>query len=742
MQSLDLAVDYTKRVGWGVFPCRNQDEIDAETGEIFSAKSPLISNGLRGATKNERIIREWFGNRHPSALVGAPTGENMGAWVLDVDIKHGVGDGFEWIAEMEDIHGKLPRTATVETPRGGRHLYFKHVPGIKNRANIGHCIDVRGAGGFVILAGSRMTDGRAYEWLDDTGPDDIADAPQWLLDLVLPPAQVASPATPYSYQKGGNDQYVESAVQAELDKLAGTTEGRRGEQLNTSAFSLGTLVGAGALSRPDAEAGLYRAAIACGIVKKDGERASFAKIKRGLDAGMRQPRAIPERQQQQNDDNTRLVDISRMIANGLAKAKGKAQTPVADETGDDAPEAPAAPQDTPATPALAITATPFEWINPKTLKRREFAYGTHYIRKYVSVTVSPGGLGKTSNSIVEALSMTSGRDLTGIKPPQRMRVWVFNAEDPREEMDRRIMAACLHYKLKPKDINGHLFMDTGREQELVVAIDDKRGVKIQVPIVEAVVEQLKRNAIDVMIVDPFVSTHSVNENDNGAIDKVAKLWAQIADETNVAIDVVHHLRKVSDREATVEDARGAVALIGAARSVRVLNRMSQEQAVAACVSEEDRFSYFNIHQGKANLTRMATGQDWRQLVSVALGNGDPNPMRNKLQDHAGVVTRWTWPGAEEIARALPDDHRAAIKVALDNGNYKLGNRAKDWAGGAVAFAMGLDIDVPGERKRAASVLKAMLKEGELVQYDLVDKARRERATYIRSAEWVAGVGNE
>ncbi len=63
-----------------------------------------------------------------------------------------------------------------------------------------------------------------------------------------------------------------------------------------------------------------------------------------------------------------------------------------------------------------------------------------------------------------------------------------------------------------------------------------------------------------------MSTYQVNENGNGAIDKAAKLWAQIADYTNCFLDIVHHLRKVSDRGATVEDARGTVALIGAARS--------------------------------------------------------------------------------------------------------------------------------------------------------------------------------
>ena len=412
-----------------------------------------------------------------------------------------------------------------------------------------------------------------------------------------------------------------------------------------------------------------------------------------------------------------------MIANGLTKArKDDEPQPEADSEPDC--EQPAEPE--------GFHATPFEWTDPKTLPRREFAFGTHYIRKYVSVTVSPGGLGKTSNSIAEALSMTSGKQFLGTKPPQRMRVWLFNAEDPRDEMERRIMAACLHYNLKPKDVDGNLFLDTGREQELVVAIDDRRsGVRIQVPIVEAVVEQIKRNAIDVMIVDPFVSTHQVNENDNGAIDKVAKLWAHIADRTNCSIDVVHHLRKVSDREATVEDARGAVALIGAARSVRVLNRMSEDQATQAGIADTDRYSYFNIHQGKSNLTKMSGAMDWRKLESVPLGNGRGLA---KPQDHAGVVTEWKWPDAEDVISGLTQDQMAAIRVAVDNGNYKMATQARgNWAGCAVAYALGVDVEDKGEKKHAASILRAMIKEGHLQVVEERDPVSRQVAKFVRSA---------
>lgn len=727
---LDQALTYLSN-GWPVFPCRGKEEWDDHTGDYLAPKTPLTSNGLKAATKNERIVREWW-RRTPDAMIGLPTGKPTGVWVLDLDRKPGVGDGHEWLDDMETKHGALPDTARAITMGGGTHIFFKHVEGIRNRGGLGVAVDVRGDGGYVIAPGSVAGDGRGYEWVDGYGPEHIVDAPQWLLDLVLPPKREHRPAD-YHYQSGGNTPYVERALEDELRGLATTPQGGRGYQLNASAFSVGQLVSAGAISRADAESELYRAAIACGVAQKDGERETRAKIKRGLDAGERQPRQIPE--PEHANDNTRLIDVKRMIANGLAKGRKPTKVDaiveptteeeVQDKVAEAVSEARHKDED-----ALAITITPYEWKDPTKLPRREFAYGNHYIRKYVSVTVSPGGLGKTSNSIVEAMSMTSGKILTGTKPDSRLRVWLFNAEDPRDEMERRIQAAAKHYNLGPKDITGHLFLDTGREQELVVAIDDKRGVKIQVPIVEAVVEQIQRYGIDVLIVDPFVSTHSVNENDNGAIDKVAKLWAQIADHTNCAIDVVHHLRKVSDREATVEDARGAVALIGAARSVRVLNRMSEEQAHEAGIDQNDRFSYFYITQGKANLTKQDHRADWRKLESVPLGNGSG---LKRPQDHAGVVTEWKWPSAEESVGEVTRDQMTGITNAIRSGDHKMHPAADTWVGKVVAYELGLDLSIKADKARVTRLVKAWIDDGLLTVVNRRCPIKRENKDFVEMA---------
>lgn len=730
-----LAACYAAR-GWPVFPTRAKEEADRETGELKPAKTPLTSGGLKVASTKDNMVNGWW-KSHPDAMVGLPTGSATGFWVLDLDVKPGVGDGHEWLDDMEREHGVLPDTARATTMNGGTHLLFKHVDGVRNRGGLGECVDVRGDGGYIIAPGSVAADGRLYEWKEGYGPDDIKEAPEWLLELVLPrKALERDPARHnYDYNPQNNDPYVRAALEDELNKLRNAPIGGRGSQVNTSAFCIGQLVGAGALARSEAENGLWAAAQACGIVDKDGEREIERKIKRGLEAGMRDPRVIPE-QEFVYDENTPTIDYVRLLENAREKGKKRAAQdvvgapPVTDDTTADDPP-----------PDSAIRSTVFEWVDPTTLPPREFVYGTHYIRKYVSVTVSPGGLGKTSNSIVEALSMVSGKRLLDIPARKPLTVWLFNAEDPRDEMTRRIMAACLHFKLKPKDLGARLLLDTGREQDLVIAKETKKSkAEIIVPVVDAIVAEIERRGVDVMIIDPFVSTHQVNENDNGAIDRVAKLWAQVADVTGCSIDVVHHLRKVADREATVDDARGAGALIGAARSVRVLNRMSAEQADSAGLPEEERYSYFSIQQGKANMTATSARLQWRKLEDVPLGNfateanEDGRKTKIKYQDRAGVVTHWDWPSTEEVLSSIPADAKDVFLKRVANFDHRFNDQAQDWAGYALAAAMGEEVDYPcdkGAKRKYKKILNGWLADGTIIVEEVRDSKKGRDFKYVR-----------
>jgi hypothetical protein len=215
-----------------------------------------------------------------------------------------------------------------------------------------------------------------------------------------------------------------------------------------------------------------------------------------------------------------------------------------------------------------IKATPFVWRDPAKIPPRRWLYGSHYIRQFITATVSGGGVGKSSLEIVEALAMVTGRALLDITPNERVNVWYWNGEDPEDELERRVVAACLHYEIDPSEIEGRLFVDTGRKVKIIIAEQTRAGATIARPVVDAVIATIKENKLGVMTVDPFVASHRITENDNGAIELVASAWAEIADVTGCDIELVHHTRKTGGAEITTEDGRGGSALLAKARSGR------------------------------------------------------------------------------------------------------------------------------------------------------------------------------
>src|SRR5258708_20539944 len=280
--------------------------------------------------------------------------------------------------------------------------------------------------------------------------------------------------------------------------------------------------------------------------------------------------------------------------------------------------APIAEVKSPAVPTV-IKATPYAWIDPTTIPNRDFVYVRHLIRKFVSATVAPGGVGKSSLIVTEVLAMVSGKDLLGIHPASRSRVWLWNLEDPAEETARHIQAAALHYNLKAQDIEGNLFADSGRDQRLVIATTDRSGTVIIQPVVDNIVSEIVERRVDVLIIDPFVSSHEVPENDNGAMDRIVKEWGRVAQRGNCAVELVHHSRKSSagETEITVESSRGGKALTDGCRSVRVLNRMSKEEGESAGV--ENPRVHFRTYIDKSNLAPPAETSTWFKLESVDLG---------------------------------------------------------------------------------------------------------------------------
>jgi hypothetical protein len=120
------------------------------------------------------------------------------------------------------------------------------------------------------------------------------------------------------------------------------------------------------------------------------------------------------------------------------------------------------------------------------------------------------------------------------------------------------------------------------------------------PVLDALQSLIKRTKADMFILNPWVSFHAVNENSNSDMDLLVKEGlGGIASETNSAGEILHHPGKprAGATETTVEDARGASAIIWAVRSARVFNFMSSDEVKKLGI-EDLRRRYLRIANGK------------------------------------------------------------------------------------------------------------------------------------------------
>jgi hypothetical protein len=362
--------------------------------------------------------------------------------------------------------------------------------------------------------------------------------------------------------------------------------------------------------------------------------------------------------------------------------------------------------------------TAFVWRDPSTLTPRPWLYGRHLIRKQVSVTVAPGGVGKSSLTICEALAMASGRELLGDWTAKGLKVWLYNLEDPRDEMDRRIIGAMQHHNVAPDEINGRLYVDTGRERALSTAIQTREGVHIIKPEMDALANEIEARGIDVLVIDPFVSSHQASENDNGAIDLVAKEWARLADRCNCAIELVHHTRKTNGEDATTESGRGASALLAAARSGRVLNKMHPTLREEWGLMD-DPATFFGINRDKANLAP-AGKREWRRMATVSLANGD----------NVGVCEVWTPPDTFD---GVTVKDLLIVQQAIDGKGLRYSDQVKEgWAGDVVAETLGLD--ATADRKRIKKMIETWLTNKALVKGEKLGPQRKPVVT-LEVGEW-------
>ena len=145
-QALMAAITYS-RLGFSVIPL------------IPGEKKPAVAwKPYQKKRADEKQITAWW-SANPKCNVGIVTGEISDLFVVDIDSEEGHKNLSEY--GVEDIY-----TPTVDTPRGGKHVYFRFPKGSNITIGAGKIpgTDFRGESGYVAAPPSINGTGKPYSW--------------------------------------------------------------------------------------------------------------------------------------------------------------------------------------------------------------------------------------------------------------------------------------------------------------------------------------------------------------------------------------------------------------------------------------------------------------------------------------------------------------------------------------------------------------------------------------------------
>jgi hypothetical protein len=199
------------------------------------------------------------------------------------------------------------------------------------------------------------------------------------------------------------------------------------------------------------------------------------------------------------------------------------------------------------------------------------------------------------------------------------------------------------------------------------------------------------------MVDPLISFHGVVENDNSHMDLVVKQgFGVIANKTGSAGELFHHPGKPKPGQAdtTVEDGRGASAVLWAVRGARVLNFMTPAEAEKLGMSDDERKLHIRIANG--NMAPLGKAE-WMKIEVENLPNGD----------HVACASSWQPPNPFDDITVT--DMELAQRLARTRA-YRDDVRSPQWIGYALAEHLNLSVSYKGANDpKDLAKLKSIIK---------------------------------
>jgi hypothetical protein len=357
---------------------------------------------------------------------------------------------------------------------------------------------------------------------------------------------------------------------------------------------------------------------------------------------------------------------------------------------------------------------------------RGWLLGSVFCRQFVSSLLGDGGVGKTALRYAQLISLAIGRSLTGEHVFQRCRVLIVSLEDGVDELRRRIKAVLIHHGIDLSELEGWLFLASpGAAAGKLIALD-QHGRPAIGGLAQKLAHTIATRRIDIVSLDPFVKTHSVDENSNSAIDDVIQILSDLSIKHDMAVDTPHHMSKGTPEPGNANRGRGASAAKDGGRLVYTLTPMSTEEAKTFGLSEAERRRLVRMDSGKVNIAPHAGKATWFRLIGVGLGNGSelyPNG------DEVQTVEPWTPP---ETWGGLSNEHLNAALTDIDAGMPN-GQRYSDAARAPTRAAWPIIMRHCADRSepQCREIIKTWVKNGVLYNEDYDDPVERKPRKGLR-----------
>ncbi len=279
MNFLTAAADLVS-LGFKVFPL------------VPGRKVPLVDAWQIVATDDADVISGWAG-QWPRANIGFVTGVKSDVLIIDVDMKGGK-NGLATLAEMTKYGKVLPPSPISQTPTGGRHLYFRAVPGIKNVVEIqagrglGPGLDVRADGGFGTAPPSRLVECKTHEagiyrWLIPPMSAHFPRLPDWAVKMLTtrPAPSRRAARIPLPHEAEGYRRQALADLHDLTSLMSAMSDGRHQAPFS-KACVIGKYQAHGFLTKAEIEDAFLNASEANGALSKYAINDLASQIRNGL----------------------------------------------------------------------------------------------------------------------------------------------------------------------------------------------------------------------------------------------------------------------------------------------------------------------------------------------------------------------------------------------------------------------------------------------------------------------------